>query len=316
MDSTERLLDLVAFLLASRRPVTPADIYDSFQDEYAGSFEARDRKLSRDKEKLRALGVPVVHVPPGEAGDDGGLTIDRGAFYLPDVAFSPDERAALFAVGAAALRSALPLRGELAHALAKLRATGVDGEERAQPVISAGRDRASAFEELIVRGTSERRRLRLTYPPEQSQRIVEPYAFSARRNRFVFVGYCHLRQAIRTFYADRITTCELAIADGRKAEFEVPSGFDPRPQLPVHPWQVRLHAPLEVELSFSPELAVSGPQALGLEPGLPCVTTNLDGLIAQVLALGQGVVIVGPAKARERLRAKLRGLRDALRSVA
>jgi len=315
MTSTERVLDLLAYLLAARRPVSANKLFEAFADEYSGSAEARDRKFSRDKEQLRDLGIAIVHVP-GEEEDEGGYRIDRGAFYLPEIDLTPDERAALFAVGAAALRSALPLRSELAHALTKLRATNSNGEERAQPVIHAGRDRATAFEDLLIRAVADRKRLRLRYSDDETERLVDPYAFSARRSRFALVGYCHRRKSVRTFYADRVASAARANSSTDRSDFDVPSDFDPAPHLPIHPWQVRIHPPIDVELEFSADLAESGPQWLGVAPGLPCPATNLDGLIAQVLALGPGVVIRGPEQARARLRERLANLRTVLKEAA
>jgi proteasome accessory factor B len=311
MNSTERLLDLVAFLLSSRSPVPLNDIYAAFEDEYTGSRDTRDRKFGRDKEALRDLGIPVAYVSSEEEGESGYI-IDRSAFYLPDIALTADERAALFAIGAAASRAAFPLQSELAHALTKLRSTGPNGEERAQPVLFTASTRSSGFEETIVRALAERRRLRVVYPPEQASRLFEPYAISRRRDRFAVVGFCHLRQGIRMFYADRMAECSFAHPSGPGGEFELPADFNAAEHFPNQPWQLRLHDPIEVELEFSPELANSGPRTLGLEPGQKCRTTNLDGLIAQVLALGQGVRIAGPPEARARVREKLTMLSNRL----
>jgi proteasome accessory factor B len=302
MSPTERLLDLVAFFLSSRRPVPVNDIFAAFEEEYAGSRDTRDRKFGRDKEALRELGIPLVWSAPAEDDEEGGYSIDQSAFYLPDISLAPDERAALFAVGAEASKSAFPLHSELVHALTKLRATHEGGEERAQPALFATSAGAGDIEEVLARAVTERRQLKFAYSPDPSLRLFDPYAFSKRRSRFAVVGYCHLRQGIRTFYADRITDISLASPSAKQGEFEVPPDFDPTPHLPRLPWQVRVHAPLAVDLEFSPELAESGPLALGIDPSQPCVTTHLDGLVSQVLALGPGVRIRGPEAARARAR--------------
>jgi proteasome accessory factor B len=293
-----------------------AAIFDAFPSEYAGTFEARERKLSRDKEQLRALGVPLEHVRGTEEDDAGGYRIDRAGFYLTDVALTPEERAALFATGAAALQSAFPLGADLAHALTKLRATHGDGEERAEPIVYAAGTARRGFEDLIVRAVSERRQLKLKYPPESRTRVVDPYVFSARRARYTFVGWCHLRKAIRTFHADRVESCVLAHPKASGPEFEPPADLDPAPHLPVHSWQIRAHAPVEVTIGFPPALEESGPVALGIKPGSPVPATNLDGLISELLALGPGVRIIRPEKAAARMRARLRALRAALRKAA
>lgn len=317
MELAERLLDVMSFLLASSRPVSATAIFNAFPDEYEGSYQARERKFSRDKEMLRDIGVPLIRVSAEDAElDEAGYLIDKSAFFLPDVQLTPDERAALFAVGAAALRSALPLRSELAHALTKLRATHGQGEERAQPVVFAETGGDNAVQELFARAVAERRKLRLRYPPEENERVVDPYAFAARRGRFAIVAFCHLRQGVRTFYADRVLSCALEGKDSGKPQFEVPEGFDAAAHLPTHPWQIRAHDPVEVQLEFAPDLAESGPLTLGLTPGGPFLVTNVEGLLSQVLALGPGVKVVGPKEVRLRLAEKLYVLKSQLGGAA
>ncbi len=296
MTPLERQLDLLALLVQAARPVSRRELFEAFADEYGGSPDAAERKLSRDKEELRALGIPVEFVE-ADGEDEGGYRVDLEKFYLPEVAFSPDERAALFAVGAAALKGAFPLRGELARAVAKLGSLE-RSEARPRPALYATAGPPSPFAELVTRAATERRRLRLAYPPESRERLVDPYVAVHRRGRLSFVGYCHLRRELRTFHADRLTKCALAQPLGKGDEFEVPADFDPAPHLPRHPWQVRSHPPVAVTLHFSAELGESGPKALGLEGPGPYEVTHLRGLVSQVLALGPGVEIVAPAEAR------------------
>jgi proteasome accessory factor B len=316
MEFHERLLDLVSFLLAARHPVSATEIYGAFPQDYAGTPQARERKFSRDKERLRELGIAIVHTPPDEEHEEGGYSIDRSAFFLPDIALTPEERAALYAVGAAALQAALPLRSELSHALTKLRASSASGEERALPIILSQGERRTDVEDLMTHAVARRQRLKLRYAGEPRERAVDPYVFSLRRNRFSLVGYCHLRRGIRTFHAERVLACRLENADAGGPDFDVPAGFDPTPHLPVHPWQMRLHAPLPVTLTFPPELAESGPRSLGVEPGEPIPATNLNGLLAEVLALGEGIRIVAPPEARDRMSAMLEALRQRLGEAA
>src|SRR5262249_13784170 len=105
MDRTERLLDLVALLLDAPEPVPFADLREAFPDDYGGSRDAAERKLERDKAELLQLGVPLEFVPPGQDDDRelGGYRIDRAAYFLPDPKLTPEEAAALYAAGSAAL---------------------------------------------------------------------------------------------------------------------------------------------------------------------------------------------------------------------
>lgn len=304
MTALERLLDLVVLLLSARHPVPAREIFEALPEAYGGAPEARERKLSRDKAELRALGLALDWVEPDDDHEEGGYVIDRTAIFLPALAFPPEERAALLAAGAAALKGALPLRRELALALTKLRATG-GGEDLARPRLYATTGRVSPHGDLLARAVAERRRVTLVYPPEPRPRTVRPYALSLRHRRLTLVAHCELRGGVRTFHADRISRAALASPDGSTPEFELPAGFDATEHLPRHGWQLRIHPEMQVNLTFAPELAESGPQALGFKPGAPIRVTNLDGLLAAALALGDGVTVSGPPEARQRMAALL-----------
>src|SRR5260370_11938322 len=105
MEKTERGLDLVALLLDAREPVSFAELREVFPEEYGGPRGAAERKLERDKAELLRLGVPVEYVEPRnlEERDLGRYRIDRAGYYMPDLRLEPEEPAALYAAGSAAL---------------------------------------------------------------------------------------------------------------------------------------------------------------------------------------------------------------------
>ena len=94
---TERLLNLVICLLSTRQFLAKEQIRTAVP-QYAEcpSDEAFDRMFERDKEELRDMGVPL------ETGgndawfdDEVGYRVDRAAYALPEVSFTPDELAVL-----------------------------------------------------------------------------------------------------------------------------------------------------------------------------------------------------------------------------
>lgn len=310
-DQLERILRLLAFLLASTRPRSREEIFEALSKDYSGGDDAKERKLHRDREALRSLGIEVRYDQDDD--EEWGYRLDRSAFYLTDVGLSPNETAALCAVGSVAANGAFPMRSEIQNAVAKLLATG--RTRRSSSVLTlpgAPLDSATAQRaDVAARAARERRRLRIIYGAESVERIFEPWVFTARQGRFAVVGHCHLRGDVRTFYVDRMVECAFENATG-SGEFDVPADFDPSVHLPQHSWQVRLHDPVEVTLVFSGDLQEAGPRTLGID-GDRCVTTNVDGLIAQVVALGPGVEIVGPPEVRARLRDRLTLFRNSLR---
>ena len=61
MKKLERLLDLVALLLETERPLTRHEIRDALPPgAYAEDDESFRRTFERDKDELRELGLPIV----------------------------------------------------------------------------------------------------------------------------------------------------------------------------------------------------------------------------------------------------------------
>src|SRR3954468_5057054 len=89
---TERLLNLVVCLLATRRYLTAEQIRQAVPG-YPDGSEAFKRMFERDKEELRELGIPLE---TGSEGDEEtGYRIQRQAYELPEIQLTPDEAAVL-----------------------------------------------------------------------------------------------------------------------------------------------------------------------------------------------------------------------------
>ena len=99
-EKAERLLNLVILLLVARNYTTKEQIRALMEPYRASSDEAFDRMFERDKDELRALGIPL------ETGyvdkffeDEQGYRIERDAFELPSIDFTADEVAVLGLAG-------------------------------------------------------------------------------------------------------------------------------------------------------------------------------------------------------------------------
>src|SRR5690606_41506172 len=97
--------------------------------DYAqGSDEAFERMCERDKDELRALGVPLRTEPIDPFFDDEpGYRIDQREYALPQIDFAPDELAVLGLASRA--WSQASLAGPAAQALRKLEAAGLVRDE-------------------------------------------------------------------------------------------------------------------------------------------------------------------------------------------
>ncbi len=208
----ERLLNLTATLLETRRPLTLDDLAERLEPSYPADLTARRRAFERDKETLRDLGVPVSVETVDALGGEPGYRIRPDDYYLPDLALSDDERAALH-VAITAVR----LEGGAAQAgLSKLGgAEGVGAPPLAQlevtPALPACFDAVSRRRVLAFRYRDDERRL-------------EPYGVVHRIGHWYVVGRDIDRDAPRSFRIDRILD---EPASGPPDAFAPPADVDP-----------------------------------------------------------------------------------------
>src|SRR5690606_12993559 len=91
----ERLLNLLAFLLTTSRPVTADEIRRRVAGYGGSSDEAFRRMFERDKDLLRRIGIPLELSEGNGWGIEAGYLIDPDAYRLPDPGLTDEERAAL-----------------------------------------------------------------------------------------------------------------------------------------------------------------------------------------------------------------------------
>jgi proteasome accessory factor B len=202
---TERLLNLVICLLATRRYLTVQQIREAVPGYDADNEEAFRRMFERDKEELRELGVPLETGSNSNWDDEVGYRIARRDYQLPELTFERDEAAALGL--AARLWQSAPLAGATGSALLKLRAAGIETPEGAtglEPRIGATEP---TFEDCLAAAVAGRR-LRFGYRtagrPGSEDRQVEPWGVVSWHGRWYLVGHDLVREAPRVFRLSRI----------------------------------------------------------------------------------------------------------------
>src|SRR3990170_7263478 len=120
-DRLERLTNLIAALLDTRRPLTLEEIAERVPG-YPADPATRRRQFERDKATLRDIGVPISLEALYPFDNETGYRIHRHDYELPALDLTPDERVALhLAVTAVGLDG-----GEGRHALWKL--GGAEGD--------------------------------------------------------------------------------------------------------------------------------------------------------------------------------------------
>jgi predicted DNA-binding transcriptional regulator YafY len=334
---TERLLNLVICLLATRRWLTKEQIRAAVP-QYADceSAEAFDRMFERDKEDLRELGVPLVTGQPSAwFEDEVGYRVDRDAYALPEVEFTSEELAVLGL--ASRVWQQASLAGPAARALVKLRALGVETDEGSLVGVEPRvRTAEPAFEPLYA---ATRDRVRVSFPyrrpdGQEATRHLEPWAMYNRSGRWYVVGRDTDREAPRAFRLSRVVGT--VRRTGAPGAYQVPEdadparmvGFAPEPAddrpallrvrdgrggslrrraLPDEP--VELVEPVEpVELVELVEPVEPG--ATGLTEGWSLVRVKVGDvmqLAQEVAGCGPDVLVLAPADLRQEVLRRLLG---------
>jgi predicted DNA-binding transcriptional regulator YafY len=219
---TTRVLAVLALLQAHGR---------MSGSELAGRLEVNIRTLRRYIIMLQDLGIPIE----AERGRNGAYVLSAG-FKLPPMMFTNEEALALTVGLISARRFNLAETDRAVEsAFAKL--------ERVMPLelkshvraltetITLDPNRASSTppSEAVLSTMSSaaqlQQRVHIGYHPNQgedTERDFDPYGLTYYLQKWYVVGYCHLRQDLRSFRLDRITRINTI-----NAHFKRPEGFDP-----------------------------------------------------------------------------------------
>jgi proteasome accessory factor B len=310
---SERLMNLLITLLVSRGYVTKQRLREVIPDyKDAASDDAFERMFDRDKDDLRALGVPI------ELGgydalfeDEAGYRIVRSAFELPEVELEADE-AAVVGLAARVWQQA-GLASATSDALRKLRAGGVDVDVEAlnvaQPRLAADEPSFEAFWE----GVSTRRPVRFGYRTSASaapsERHLEPWGIVSYRSRWYVVGHDVDRDDQRMFRLSRVVGEVRLVGD--PGSFDVPEGTDIRelagrlaPDTPERTAVVLARPGKALALRHRGRVT-------GAEEGWDRIEIGfgrLESLVDEVLSHGADVVVREPDDLREAVVERLRAV--------
>jgi len=320
----ERLLNLLTLLLNARRPVSLRELreLEEFSAYLSDDPKSGERAFERDKAALLELGVPLKWVPITPDDDDegqGGYLIDRNEYFLPELSFTPSELALLSIAGAAAADiEGFAGRDAVIRALAKL---GFDADEKGKLPTAAyaplregvDAERIGAHLEILHRAVAERRRIRITYlglRGDATEREVDSYGIYYRQGVWYLVGYCRLRQDLRTFHLGRIQALSLAQVADQPPHFEVPGSFDLRAYSSLRPFELAMEKPCGVTIRMAPRLVPAvaelfGPRAKIEQRGesvyVHLTVSHRAALISAVLPYGAAAEIVSPPELRRQI---------------
>ena len=305
MDKVERLLNLIAALLETGRPLTAEEVRERVPG-YPDKDASFRRAFERDKDDLREMGIPLrVDNVPGTDPPVAGYQILRREYYLRDPGLAPDELAALnLAAGAVHLDGDGGVGG-----LRKL--GGVVAAEEGEAGAPLGELPTDAAVATAFQAVAERRRLTFTYRGEE--RTVDPHRLDFQRGRWYLTGFDHLRGEARNFRFDRI---DGAVVAGAARAFERPGGTVAGVE--VAAWQLGEGEPVEARLLVDADHAALAHHALGADvPAeeqadgsvvFTVAVTNRDGFRSFVLGFLDHAEVLAPPALREDVVAWLRAL--------
>jgi predicted DNA-binding transcriptional regulator YafY len=174
----------------------------------AARFDVSTRTVERDISALQQTGTPIW----AEPGRTGGYCLEKKA-TLPPVNLTPQEAVAM----AVALESTAgsPFRAAAQTALRKLVTAMRSSDAAAAEALAArvhligGRDTSAPVPALISDALATGRVLRITYQDRDgiaTSREVEPLGYVGSASHWYLIGWCRLRDGIRAFRTDRITS--------------------------------------------------------------------------------------------------------------
>jgi predicted DNA-binding transcriptional regulator YafY len=225
--------------------------------EFADELGVSERTVHRYMTMLDEMGIPIY----SERGPYGGFSLVRG-YKLPPMLFTAEEATVLY-LGANLIKEmwGKAYRDAATAAIAKLDNVlpddlrrQVDQAQDSLAVRGLHRFDPTVWETSIDdlrRCMAERRQVWMRYRSfsrEETERVMDPYGLALQWGLWYLVGYCHLRQDIRTFRVDRIQALK-----------PLETTFQPPPDFSVREFLAAMTGPPEplyqVEVRFSPQVA-------------------------------------------------------------
>jgi proteasome accessory factor B len=318
---TERLLNLVICLLATRRRLTKEQIRHAVpQYEDCDTEEAFSRMFERDKEDLRDLGIPLATGSvAGAVEDEFGYRIDRDTYALPDLELTAAELAVLGL--ASRLWQQTSLSGPAARALVKLRALGIEPDDDSLVGVEPRLRAAEPAFDALYAATRSRTQVTFVYrKPDGSSAVrrLHPWLITSRTRWWYVIGFDLDRDDPRVFRLSRIVGPVRTV--GGPQAFQVPEGLNPAEL--IHSWGPGTSDDRQATVALRPgrgaalrmrALSQAGESRAPVgfaSAGWELLTVpvwDVEQLADQVCALGPDAILIDPPDAVAAVVHRLRG---------
>ena len=223
---SERLVNLVIALLATKRYLTKSEIFRTIEG-YEGSSESMERMFERDKDELRALGIEIeVSALDPLFDDEIGYRIRFENYVMDHSGFTTSEIAYMSLAAQVWKEEAL---SEIAqHAMRKLSGLASPIDISEIPAIAPVLINAPKFLNEIIDCISKRRTIEFVYLDSEMKtqsRQVNVYSYFSFKGSWYFSGLDVRKTEIRTFKCDRIVG-DVSVSKGSKM-YEIPKEYIP-----------------------------------------------------------------------------------------
>jgi len=221
---SERLVNLVIALLATKRYLTKSEIFRTIEG-YEGSSESMERMFERDKDELRALGIEIeVSALDPLFDDEIGYRIRFENYVMDHSGFTTNEIAYMSLAAQVWKEEAL---SEIAqHAMRKLAGLASPIDISEIPAIAPVLINAPKFLNEIIDCISKRRTIEFIYLDSEMKtqsRQVNVYSYFSFKGNWYFSGLDLRKAEIRTFKCDRIVG-DVSLSKDSKT-YEIPEKY-------------------------------------------------------------------------------------------
>lgn len=302
----ERLLDLIAELLHTERPLSAEELHERLPG-YPEDRDSFKRAFERDKADLREMDIPLRIEPiPGTSPALDGYRIDQDEYGLPDAGLEADELAAIHLAA-----NAVRLDGANARpGLRKLGGEVVDDVPDQGSVVLPSAPHLSAVFEAVGR----HRQLRFRY--RDKNRVVDPFRLHHERGHWYVQGHDHDAGETRSFRLDRV---QGSLTAGEPDSIAVAVDAEAHP-IRLDAWALGDDAPIEASVRVDAPQAALAARLVGAsatttwgDDGSVVLTLPVrrrDGFRNFVLSFLDDAEVLGPEELRDDIVGWLRALAE------
>jgi predicted DNA-binding transcriptional regulator YafY len=221
MSKADNMLSILWSLRSGRRITA---------QQLANELEVHIRTIYRCIDSLCVSGVPII----ADSGPNGGYQI-LGRFAESPLLFDMEEQKALVHASTFAREAGYPFKDALNRAVDKLKhytnEEQLDHIERHlgglsvihPPIEEEQQDVLRVLEEAAAQGTAVQMEYVKDHGDAPSTRVFDPYGIIYWKSSWYAVGFCSLRQELRSFRTDRIIQLQPT-----ERRFERPTDFSPK----------------------------------------------------------------------------------------